>query len=147
MGRSDTEKYIRLLQSANARIRELDPKESIQDKSSETDSWQLYLKLEDAMEKEKLYLDKNLTRADILDLLGIGKNRLGKMFQDIGGNLSLPSYINGKRLNHALWVIAEHPEYTVNEIADASGFSNTRNFHLLFKKRFGITPLQYRNGK
>ncbi|MBO6172467.1 MAG: AraC family transcriptional regulator [Bacteroidales bacterium] len=25
--------------------------------------------------------------------------------------------------------------------------SNTRNFHLLFKKRFGITPLQYRNGK
>jgi AraC-like DNA-binding protein len=147
MGRSDTEKYMRLLQSANARIRELDPKESIQDKSSETDSWQLYLKLEDAMDKEKLYLDKNLTRADILDLLGIGKNRLGKMFQDIGGDLSLPSYINGKRLNHALWVIAEHPEYTVNEIADASGFSNTRNFHLLFKKRFGITPLQYRNGK
>lgn len=147
MGRSDAEKYMRLLQSANARIRELDPKELVQDKSSETDSWQLFLKLEDAMDKDKLYLDKNLTRADILDLLGIGKNRLGKMFQDIGGDLSLPSYINGKRLNHALWVIAEHPEYTVNEIADASGFSNTRNFHLLFKKRFGITPLQYRNGK
>ena len=87
----------------------------------------------DAMDKEKLYLDKNLTRADILDLLGIGKNRLGKMFQDIGGDLSLPSYINGKRLNHALWVIAEHPEYTVNEIAEASGFSNTRNFHLMCK--------------
>ena len=147
MGRSDTEKYIRLLQSAQARIRELDPKGTVQERSSEADSWQLFLKLEDAMDKDKIYLNKSLTRADILELLGIGKNRLGKMFQDIGGDLSLPSYINGKRLNHALEVISEHPEYTVNEVADASGFSNTRNFHLLFKKRFGITPLQYRNGK
>lgn len=147
IGRTDTEKYMRLLQSAQARIRELDPKETVQDKSSEADSWQLFLKLEDAMDKDKLFLDKTITRADILELLGISKNRLGKMFQDIGGDLSLPTYINGKRLNHALGIIAEHPDYTVNEIADASGFSNTRNFHLLFKKRFGITPLQYRNGK
>ena len=147
IGRSDTEKYVRLLQSAQAKIRELDPKETVQDRSSEADSWQLFLKLEDAMDKDKLFLDKTITRADILELLGISKNRLGKMFQDIGGDLSLPTYINGKRLNHALGVIAEHPDYTVNEIADASGFSNTRNFHLLFKKRFGITPLQYRNGK
>ena len=147
IGRTDTEKYVRLLQSAQAKIRELDPKGTVEDKMSETDSWQLFLKLEDAMDKDKLYLDKMLTRADILELLGISKNRLGKMFQDIGGDLSLPSYINGKRLNHALGVIAEHPDYTVNEIADASGFSNTRNFHLLFKKRFGLTPLQYRNGK
>ena len=147
IGRTDTEKYVRLLQSAQAKIRELDPKGTVEDKMSETDSWQLFLKLEDAMDKDKLYLDKMLTRADILELLGISKNRLGKMFQDIGGDLSLPSYINGKRLNHALGVIAEHPDYTVNEIADASGFSNTRNFHLLFKKRFGLTPMQYRNGK
>ena len=147
IGRTDTEKYVRLLQSAQAKIRELDPKGTVEDKMSETDSWQLFLKLEDAMDKDKLYLDKMLTRADILELLGISKNRLGKMFQDIGGDLSLPSYINGKRLNHALGVIAEHPDYTVNEIADASGFSNSRNFHLLFKKRFGLTPLQYRNGK
>ena len=147
LGRTDTEKYVRLLQSAQAKIRELDPKGTAEDRMSEADSWQLFLKLEDAMDNDKLYLDKSLTRADILDLLGISKNRLGKMFQDIGGDLSLPSYINGKRLNHALGVIGEHPEYTVNQIADASGFSNTRNFHLLFKKRFGITPLQYRNGK
>ena len=147
MGRSDTEKYIRLLQSAQARIRELDPRGTVQERSSEADSWQLFLKLEDAMDNDKIYLNKSLTRADILDLLGIGKNRLGKMFQDVGGDMSLPSYINGKRLNHALGIISEHPEYTVNEVAYASGFSNTRNFHLLFKKRFGITPLQYRNGK
>lgn len=147
MGRSDTEKYVRLLQSAQARIRELSPKEDIKEKTSEADSWQLFLKLEDAMENQKMFLDKGITRADILDLLGISKNRLGKMFQDIGGDLTLPSYINGKRLNHALGVIADHPEYSVNEIADASGFSNTRNFHLLFKKRFGITPLQYRDGR
>ncbi len=147
IGRSDTEKYMRLLQSAQARIKELSPDEDVKEKTSETDSWQLFFKLEDAMEKRKLYLNKGITRADILELLGISKNRLGRMFQDIGGDISLPSYINGKRLNHALGVIAEHPEYTVNEIADASGFSNTRNFHLLFKKRFGITPLQYRDGK
>ena len=147
IGRTDTEKYVRLLQSAQARIRELDSSGAVEEKTSEVDSWQLFLKLEDAMDKDKLYLDKTLTRADILELLGISKNRLGKMFQDIDENLSLPSYINGKRLNHALEIISEHPDYTVNEIADASGFSNTRNFHLLFKKRFGITPLQYRNGK
>ena len=147
IGKSDAEKYMRLLRSAQARIKELSGEEDVEGKASEADSWQLFLKLEDAMDKQHLYLDKGITRADILDLLGISKNRLGKMFQDIGGDLSLPSYINGKRLNHALGVIAEHPEYTVNEIADASGFSNTRNFHLLFKKRFGITPLQYRDGK
>ena len=147
IGRTDTEKYMRLLQSAQAKIRELDPRGTVKERTGETDSWQLFLKLEDAMDKDKLYLDKTITRADILELLGISKNRLGRMFQDVGGDLSLPTYINGKRLNHALGVIAEHPDYTVNEIADASGFSNTRNFHLLFKKRFGITPLQYRNGK
>lgn len=109
--------------------------------------WQLFLKLENVMDQELMFLDKGLTRADILHVLGIGKNRLAKMFQDVGDGLSLPSYINGKRLNHALEVMSEHPEYTVSEIADASGFANTRNFHLLFKKRFGITPLQYRKGK
>ncbi|MBQ8062112.1 MAG: hypothetical protein IJ205_09285 [Bacteroidales bacterium] len=59
IGRSDTEKYIRLLQSAQARIRELDPKGSIQERSSEADSWQLFLKLEDAMDKDKIYLNVN----------------------------------------------------------------------------------------
>ena len=145
LGRSDTKEYIRLLQTAQARINELTPKG--EGKSSDKDSWQLFLRLEEVMEKEHLYLDKGITRGDILDILGIGKNRLAQMFQDIGGELSLPTYINGKRLNHALEVISEHPEYTVSQIAEASGFSNSRNFHLLFKKRFGITPLQYRNGK
>ena len=92
------------------------------------------------MDKDKIYLNKSLTRADILELLGIGKNRLGKMFQDVGGDLSLPSYINGKRLNHALEVISEHPEYTVNEVADASGFSQTQGISISFSRNVSESP-------
>ena len=41
-------------------------------------------------------------------------------------------------------------EYTLDQlkaIADKVGYPNAEHFNRLFKKKFGITPLQFRNKK
>ena len=59
-----------------------------------------------------------------------------------GSNLS--GYINELRLNHAIHLLKEHPEYTLRAIAEASGINSMPTFHSLFKNKTGMTPSEFK---
>ena len=40
----------------------------------------------------------------------------------------------------------QHPEYTLEHIAQVSGFNSMATFHRAFKKIMGMTPGRYRSG-
>ena len=103
----------------------------------------LFNQLEDLMDREQLFLESDLSREDILRRLHIDKNRLAQMFREAGGGVSLPAYINEKRLTHSLKLLRAHPNYTIQTIALDAGFANSRNFHALFKERYGMTPTEF----
>jgi AraC-like DNA-binding protein len=51
------------------------------------------------------------------------------------------------RLDKAAALLREDEKLSVAEIAALVGYRNAQYFHVKFKARFGITPVQYRQTK
>jgi len=59
---------------------------------------------------------------------------------------SFSDIVNEYRLSEALRLL-KTKELTITEISSECGFSTIRNFNISFKKRFGLSPSQYRSKK
>lgn len=53
------------------------------------------------------------------------------------------SYIMNIRLSNAQRLIDAHPDWSISEVADRCGFSDSAHFTNAFKRTFGMTPTQY----
>ncbi|WP_297676673.1 AraC family transcriptional regulator [uncultured Bacteroides sp.] len=115
-------------------------REDIEESSLNKD---LFRKMERLIKDEKLYLNPELSRQDMLERLSIDKNRFGQMLQE-NTNMSFSQYLTDLRLKHALTELKNHPNYTIQAISEESGFANTRNFQRLFKAAFDMTPSEYK---
>ena len=115
-----------------------------QDTSMQDRDWHLFQKLEKSMVEDKLYLQADLNRDQITQLLGVDKNRLAHIMQKFGDGSSLPAYINHLRIHHACQMLKDHPNYTIQAIATDSGFTTLRNFQRLFKDYTGMTPVEFK---
>lgn len=75
--------------------------------------------------------------------VGFSSPYLGKLFKK---NLliSVNDYINQVRLTNATELIARTND-TILDIMKQTGFSSRSHFFTLFKKKHGLTPVQYRN--
>ncbi|MFD0670786.1 helix-turn-helix domain-containing protein [Cohnella sp. GCM10027633] len=91
------------------------------------------------------YTDLNLSLQSVSDLLKMSSVYVGRLFKKAEG-LSIADYITEVRLEQTERLL-EKGDYTVNEIMEASGFSNQSHFFRAFKKKFGTTPREYRMKK
>ena len=39
----------------------------------------------------------------------------------------------------------KNPDISINKIIDSVGYSNSTHFYKIFKKSYGVTPIDYRN--
>ena len=108
---------------------------------------QLFLQLDRLIEEKKLYLKPDLNRNDLARLIGVEKNRFGRIITNYSGFSNSAVYINIKRVGYGAKLLVEHPEYTINTIANECGMSNTVTFNRTFKEVFGVTPSAYRDAK
>ncbi len=53
-------------------------------------------------------------------------------------------YVNDIRLSHACKLLIDN-ELSISQVGLESGFDNLSNFHRIFKKKIGKTPLSFRN--
>lgn len=104
----------------------------------------IFATFEELMYKEKLYLNPNLTREDILQRLKLDKNRFAKMIQENTGE-NFSSYTNNLRLEYSMQLMKQYPNYTLQAIAIDSGINNVRTLHRLFRNKMGMTPTEYKN--
>lgn len=51
------------------------------------------------------------------------------------------------RLTYASEMLRSNPEVNIKRVAEACGFGNTSYFSSQFKKKFGISPSAFRNGR
>ena len=65
------------------------------------------------------------------------KDKSGKTFGEIVKNV---------RMKKARTLL-KSSNMTVENIAEKVGYQNVEHFNRLFKKKYGITPVQFRNGK
>ena len=81
----------------------------------------------------------NLKISDVATELCTNRLYVSAAINDEMG-VSFSSYINHKRVNHAIQLMRSNPELTMYEIADLSGFSSDKSFYRNFKNITGKSP-------
>lgn len=102
-------------------------------------------KLLDLMEKEKIYLDADLTLKKLSERLMIHYNHLSQIINE-KLEYSFNDFVNRYRIEEAKKKLADPKEgkKTVLEIAYDTGFYSKSVFNTAFKKFTGMTPSQFK---
>lgn len=108
----------------------------------------LYLNIISVLEKQKLYLDPELSVKALVNLLGTNKTYL---YQAISSNSAenFRGLLNRYRVNEAKRIIEESitrsSTIDTSSIYSAAGFNSTVSFFRAFKHYTGLTPKEYAN--
>ncbi len=91
------------------------------------------------------HLDKRLTLEELAQVCQVTPQHLSAMFVKTTG-VKLMSYAIELRLHSAELMLACTNE-SIGDVARLCGFSSIYNFTVIFKRKYGISPRQYRQGK
>ena len=104
----------------------------------------LFFEMDKQVTRDLLFLKPGFGRDDLMRLIGVDKNRFGKMMNKYSDASNASAYVSVKRVEYGAKLLTEHPEYTIATIASECGMSNTVSFNRTFKAVFGMTPSEYR---
>ncbi len=93
---------------------------------------------------ERLFVSPDFGRNELMRLLGVDKNILPSLVQRFS-DTNVPGYINNIRMEYAVLLIKQHPEYTMSAVSEACGIRSSATFIRNFKLKYGMTPSEYRN--
>lgn len=79
---------------------------------------------------------------ELATLVGLGASRLEHLFKE-EARVSIRDFIQNRRLGEAAALLASTEE-RVSVISFQVGFQHVANFNHAFKKRFGVSPREYR---
>lgn len=103
-----------------------------------------FRRLEKLMREEAVYTNPNLTRRMLADELQTNENYLYLAIREARNGQTVTDYINDHRLEHAKRLLCEGTDAKIESIAIDSGFRLRQTFYRLFKRNFGMTPVEYR---
>jgi len=97
----------------------------------------------DLMNKQKLYLDSQLTLNELSNKLGISTHQLSQVINLFEGK-NFYQWVNQYRVNEVISMLTQSPQAKVLDVALACGFSSKSSFNSVFKKLTQMTPTQYK---
>ena len=106
----------------------------------------IFVKLDYIIKRDKMYLSPDLSREELTRIVRMNNTRFAKMIKE-NTDTNLNGYINNLRLNYAIHLMKEQPDYTLRAIAESSGINSMPTFHQLFKGRTGMTPSEFKNAQ
>lgn len=95
--------------------------------------------------EEKVFLDTGITLSLLAEKLGVNRSYLSQVINaEFGKNFN--QFINYYRVLEACAHLrhSENIKYTIDYIAQKSGFKSISSFNTAFKKQVGVTPSYYR---
>ena len=102
----------------------------------------LYERVHHEILKDKLYLRPNLNKKELLKKYHIPANKFALLFKVFAG-CGFTQYIQEQRLDYAVRLMRERPQWTLDAIAKAALMSNGAFYNYFFKK-YGMKPSDYR---
>ena len=102
-------------------------------------------RLEHVLQFIETHYPERMTVEQLAGMMCLSEDRFAHLFRE-GVQQSPLQYINEVRLRKAMSLLRTH-EHSVTAVAEAVGFSDYNHFGRLFRKRYGFTPNQVRQGK
>ncbi|WP_299439532.1 helix-turn-helix domain-containing protein [uncultured Aquimarina sp.] len=105
-------------------------------------------KLTDLMEKERLFLDPEITLTKLSNRIGITSKQLSQVINQ-NKNENYSQFVARYRIEEAkrLLSLPEYHNYKISAIAYESGFNSISSFNTAFKKLANTTAVQYRQSQ
>lgn len=88
---------------------------------------------------------KNITLEDVSQQVNISAYYFSRIFKE-ETNENFIDYLTGLRIERAKDLLSS-TQYSMKEICNMSGYSDPNYFSKSFKKKVGVTPTEYREGK
>ena len=92
----------------------------------------------------KGYVQKDLSVDEIAELLGTNRNYLRYYFRTYI-QTDFRTWRSELRIREAKRILKAHPDYSLNTVAEMTGFNHRANFFNQFQKITGISPAYYRD--
>lgn len=108
-----------------------------------TEEYAAFLRMERAVVDQKLFLQPDFGRDDLLVNASFGKNDLVRILQKYSNAHNVSEYLGRLRVEHAVRIMKENPKFSMDAVLEESGFNSRTTFYRTFYKVFGMTPTQY----
>jgi len=105
----------------------------------------LYIRMNHEVLGRRLYLNPNFSRKDLMAEFKISANKFALLFKEFAG-CTFSQYIQNCRLDYAVKLMRENPQWNFDAIAKEAQMSNGA-FYSHFKRRFGMSPSDFRAGE
>ena len=102
-----------------------------------------FIGMEKRIKEENFFLRSGFNRTMISQLTGLSSSRVAELIERYA-QCSPIDYVNKLKVEYSIKLIHDHPNWTIDAIADASGFGSRNTYYHHFKRIYGITPAQYR---
>lgn len=89
------------------------------------------------------YADPNISAQYLADMYHITPSYFSRLFNERSG-CAFPDYLSTLRIEKAKEILLKDDKKSIQEICELVGYSNSSYFTALFKKKYGITPGQFR---
>ncbi|MEP6389504.1 MAG: helix-turn-helix domain-containing protein [Halioglobus sp.] len=106
------------------------------------------VRLSEAMNVERVYLDSHLSLPQLAAMLGCSVNHLSQAINE-GHGVSFFDFVNRHRVAEATRILAagDNENASILDVALQVGFNSTSTFYTAFKKATGQTPAHYRRSQ
>jgi len=96
-----------------------------------------------AIKEKELFLNPNLTIADVAQESSVSTHQLSQYLNEQMGK-SFSVFINEYRIEKAQELLKSDSKFSIEGIGHESGFNSKSTFYTAFKKLTGMTPTEYR---
>lgn len=102
-----------------------------------------FLHMEYILVKDRLFLQPNFGRDDLMNLGNINKNDLPRILRKYANADNVSTYLNRLRVEYAVKQMKSKPFLSFDAIAKEASFNSHSTFYRAFYKVYGMTPSQY----
>ena len=96
--------------------------------------------------KSAAYREHNLTLGIVARQMGVAQRQLQEWLrQSEYGKLA--ELVASLRIEEAQRVLKDHPDWSIETVADHCGFNDRKYFHEVFRQHTGMTPLNFQRGQ
>ncbi|MDE6681879.1 MAG: helix-turn-helix domain-containing protein, partial [Muribaculaceae bacterium] len=145
-------KSVREQKIAAKRVDEIIERNQIDEKirggmrEEEANNKKLFIEMQARVLNSDIFKNSNFNRENIVACTGLPRSKVISLIE-LFTSLTPNEYINKLRVEHSVKLIHEHPDWTIDAIAEECGYVRRATFYSHFNKFFGITPAQYRKQK